>query len=75
MTYGRALNGNPCRYGHGAVVSHSAELVRGDLLHFLGRPLAETLIGILRCVREGSDPCSPVTTAPDRSGATGAIPT
>jgi len=40
MTYGRELSANRKRALDGAVVSHSAELVRGDLLHFLGRPLA-----------------------------------
>src|SRR4029453_6999117 len=38
MTYGRELLANPGRALDGAVVGHSAELVRGDLLHFLGRP-------------------------------------
>ena len=40
MTYGRELSANRKRALDGAVLSHSAELVRGDLLHFLGRPLA-----------------------------------
>ena len=36
MTYGRELSANRKRALDGAVASHSAELVRGDLLHFLG---------------------------------------
>jgi hypothetical protein len=32
MTYGRELFANPGRALDGAVVSHSAELVRGELL-------------------------------------------
>jgi hypothetical protein len=37
MTYGRELFANRSLILDGAVVSHLAELVRGNLLHFLGR--------------------------------------
>ena len=44
MTYGRERFVNRGRDLHGAVVSHLAELVRGESLHFLGRPLASTVL-------------------------------